>query len=230
MLIEICANSLTSARAALQGGAHRIELCEQLEIGGVTPSSALILQSVQALGSMPVFVLVRPRGGDFCYTEEEIQQMEKDILFCKANGVAGVVIGVLTEGKQVDVAVMRRLIDLARPMDITFHRAFDRAIDPFAALETIIELGVERILTSGQENTAWEGLAVLTKLVERARGRIIILPGSGINKTNIVEIVGSSGATEAHLSAKKTMPDGSWQTDLAEVKNVITRLSANDHI
>ncbi len=220
MTIEICANSLASARAAQAGGAQRIELCTRLEVGGLTPSLSEIKQAVATL-SIPVFVLVRPRAGDFCYSVDELEQMRQSIVDCKAAGAAGVVIGVLRPDHSVDTDAMRKLIALARPLAVTFHRAFDRVTKPIAALEALIKLGVDRILTSGQAPVAPQGAPLLQKLIQRAGKRLIILPGSGINARNAAALAAYTGAQELHLSAKMTLPDGQWQSDEAEVRRVV---------
>ena len=218
--IEICANSYASALAAERGGADRIELCEQLEVGGITPSAGTLQMTVQEL-SIPVFVLIRPRGGDFCYNEKELAVMEKDIAFCKSAGAAGIVCGALTEDGQLDLPLLKHLIQLSRPLSFTFHRAFEELRDPFTALEQLIDLGVDRILTSGQQATALAGVSLLEELILRARGRITILPGSGINARNVLPILQQTGAREVHLSAKKVLANGQWQSDEAEVKRVV---------
>lgn len=183
-LLEICANSLDSALHAAAGGADRIELCAELSLGGVTPSAATIRLAVQRL-NIPVFVLIRPRAGDFCYSFLELEVMAEDILFCKSAGCQGVVFGVLKADGTLDFAEMKKLVALARPMEVTFHRAFDVSAKPFEMLEELISLGVERVLTSGQQNKAIDGLPFFKKLLKRADNRIKILAGSGINAANV---------------------------------------------
>jgi len=201
MHLEICAGSLNSALAAQAGGAHRIELCDNLAEGGTTPSPGIIRQAVKLLG-IPVFVLVRPRSGDFLYSDEEFSAMKDDILFCKEAGVKGVVLGILNANGTVDLSRTAELVALARPMQITFHRAFDMVSDPFRALEDIISLGIERILTSGQQATAAEGAGLIKELINRAMGRIIIMPGSGINEVNVLTVLQETGAREIHASLR----------------------------
>jgi len=201
MIIEICANSLASALAAQKGGAQRIELCNNLMIGGTTPSPGTI-KLVRTALDIEVFVLIRPRVGDFCYSDLELQLILEDIQFCKANGMDGVVVGMLQSDATLQVEQLQKVIQAAHPMKITFHRAFDWVPNPFETMETLIELGVHRILTSGQANTAYEGRELLAQLVRRANNRIQIMPGAGINLDNVKEIVKVSGAKELHLSAK----------------------------
>ena len=197
--LEACCTSLEAVRAAKAMGARRIELCEQLEIGGVTPSEAL-MREVLSSTRLPVNVLVRPRGGDFVYTEAEIQAMLSSIHVCKRLGVNGVVIGALTPDGKVDLPLMRRLMAEAKGLSVTFHRAFDESVDPFAALEDIISLGCHRLLTSGHAPDAYAGREMLGRLVQAARGRIVILAGCGVRPGNIDAIADASGASEYHSS------------------------------
>lgn len=198
-LLEVCAGSLTSALNAQKGGADRIELCDNLNEGGTTPSPGVIIQAVKLL-RIPVFVLIRPRTGDFLYTDEEFEAMKEDIRFCKGHGAMGVVAGILMADGNVDVERMAELVNLARPMQFTFHRAFDRAADPFMALEDIISLGIERILTSGQAACAIDGADIIQQLNNLANNRIIIMPGSGITENNVSELIRKTGASEIHGS------------------------------
>jgi copper homeostasis protein len=201
MLLEICSGSLTSAVNAQKGGAHRIELCDNLSEGGTTPSPGTI-RMVKKLLDIPVFVLIRPRPGDFLYTAEEFESMKEDVLFCKGHRVEGVVLGILQADGQVDAERCAALIQLARPMQVTFHRAFDRARDPFDALEDIIHLGCERILTSGQAASAMEGSELIRELVSRAGPRISIMPGSGVSEDNVIKLVKKTGVREVHASLR----------------------------
>ena len=175
-ILEICAGSVESAIAARDGGAQRIELCAALEIGGVTPSAGLIAEARKVEG-LVLNVIIRPRGGDFLYDDYEIACMEEDIRTCKSLGVDGVVIGALTANGDIDTATCKRLIKVADGMSVTFHRAFDMCRNPQKALEELIALGCHRVLTSGQAPTAEAGIELLSKLVEQANGRIIIMPG-----------------------------------------------------
>ena len=198
--IEACCPSLESVRHAVLSDAGRIELCERLEVGGVTPSEPLIREALQAAGSVPVNVLIRPREGDFMYPEEEVNRMLESIRQCRELGVNGVVVGALKADGSVDRETMQRLMAAAGPLSVTFHRAFDEAWDLKAALEDIIGLGARRILTSGGKATAYEGRFVLRELVKQAAGRIVIMPGCGINPGNIGEIAAVTGASEYHGS------------------------------
>jgi len=202
VLIEVCANSLESALAAQAGGATRVELCSALIEGGLTPSPAAIELTRERL-RIKLHVLIRPRGGDFCYEETEFALMKRDIEFCKKSHVDGVVIGVLQPDGSVDVERMRDLITAARPLAVTFHRAFDMAADPFRSLDDIVTLGVERLLTSGQRGSAIEGKGLIAELVRRAGDRLLVMPGAGINDGNICELVTATGAREFHLSGQK---------------------------
>ena len=200
--LEICVNSIQSALAAQQGGANRIELCDNLAEGGTTPSAGMILQCRRLL-SIQVFPIIRPRGGDFLYSDEEFNVMLQDIIFCKKSGCEGVVIGILKADGSIDTERCARLIAQARPMQVTFHRAFDRCNDLAKALEEIIRLGCERILTSGAGISAEDAIPRLKKLVEQANGRISIMAGSGVNEGNISYIALKTGVRQFHSTAKK---------------------------
>ncbi len=199
--LEICANSVTSAVAAQQGGAHRVEFCQNLEMGGTTPSPGQI-RMVRRLLTIGIHVLIRPRAGDFLYNDTEFEEMKADILFCKEANCDGVVIGLLDADGQVDRKRTEELVTLAHPMHVTFHRAFDVCTEPFDALETIIACGCKRLLTSGMKDTALEGAGLIKELVERADGRIEIMPGSGINESNLADIAYLTRASAFHTSAK----------------------------
>ncbi|HXE65860.1 MAG TPA: copper homeostasis protein CutC [Rhodanobacteraceae bacterium] len=228
-ILEIAANSVASALAAEVGGAARAELCSALDIGGLTPSHAAIALAVERL-RIPVHVLIRPRAGDFVFDDTECEVMRRDIEVCKSLGCAGVVIGVLTADGDVDVTRCRGLMDVARGMSVTFHRAFDFARDPERALEAIVSLGCDRLLTSGQAADALAGAPLIRTLIERTRGRITIMPGGGIDAHNIAAIAQTTGAREFHASAKVRIADrmrhaglggmggGDWQTDAGEVR------------
>ena len=204
-IIEICANSAWSCVEAEAGGASRVELCAGIPEGGTTPSYGEI-KTAQALTSqIDINVIIRPRGGDFLYTEAEIQSMLLDIELCKQLGVHGVVFGCLTPEGDIDVPLMRRLIEAAKPLSVTCHRAFDVCRDPFAALEQLIELGCDRVLTSGQQATAEKGIPLLKQLVEKAGDRIIVMPGCGVRENNIARIEAETGAKEFHTSARSVV-------------------------
>ncbi|SFT12235.1 copper homeostasis protein CutC [Sphingobacterium wenxiniae] len=202
--LEICSNSSYSALQAQLGGASRVELCQNLENGGTTPSFGQIKRTRELL-SIGIHVLIRPRGGDFVYNEEEFEEMKRDILFCKEVGCDGVVIGVLKPDGSVDKERCKQLQELAEPMTVVFHRAFDRCKDPKQALEDVIELGFDRVLTSGLRNTAVEGKDLLKALVLQASGRIEIMPGAGVNEENIIDLLNHTGAKSIHSSAKITV-------------------------
>ena len=223
MEIEICCGSIQSAANAKAGGAVRVELCQGLIEGGTTPSPATIEFAVKELG-LQVFVLIRPRGGDFCYNELEIKTMEEDVEFCKKAGVAGIVVGFLHPDGSIDTELTRRFVKLAAPLPVTFHRAFDRCADPLKALEDVIGCGCARILTSGCKPTAMEGADMLQKLVEQSNGRITILAGSGVTPENAVALREKTSVPEIHGSCKITRPDGAWETDVEQVKMLIESL------
>ena len=206
-ILEICAGSVESAIAARDGGAQRIELCAALEIGGVTPSAGLIAEARKVEG-LTLNVIIRPRGGDFLYDDYEAACMEQDIRTCKQLGADGVVIGALTAEGDIDTALCKRLIAAADGMSVTFHRAFDMCRDPHKALEELIGIGCDRVLTSGQEATALVGVPLLKELVEQADGRIIIMPGCGVNSGNASAILQATGANEIHASARKSVGSG----------------------
>ncbi|KAH8551617.1 copper homeostasis protein cutC [Umbelopsis sp. PMI_123] len=207
-LIEICVDSADAAYAAEKSGADRIELCSSVKaLGGVTPSAGTIITTLKAV-KIPVMVIVRPRGGDFLYTDFEFESMLQDIKFIKQAGAHGVVFGILTADGKVDIDRNKRLIDTARPMKVTFHRAFDMVADPMAALYDLIQLGVDRVLTSGQQKTALGGIDLLVSLQRQAEESIIIMPGCGINQHTIQAIVRKVAPKEVHLSSLKTVNGG----------------------
>lgn len=220
---EACVDSVESSLNAQQGGADRIELCADLLEGGITPSYAMLKLVMEKL-SIPVNVLVRPRGGDFLYTNNEFEVMKKDIEFCKQIGVNGVVIGILNDDGTVDKIRTQELIEAARPMSVTFHRAFDITRNPLEALDRLIELGVERLLTSGQEADVYKGIPTLKRMVEHAGNRIVIMPGGGVTETNIKEVVEKTGVKEIHASAreriKSKMKYVNPKTSMSDSKNM----------
>ncbi len=186
---------------AQAAGAHRIELCDNPFEGGTTASYGFIKTARENL-SIELYPIIRPRGGDFLYSEIEFEVMKADIENCKSLGCDGVVIGILNADGTVDKKRCKQLVEIAHPMKVTFHRAFDRTNDPFKAMEDIISIGCERILTSGQKNLAIDGEELLNKLVKQANNRIIIMPGSGVNSDNIETLVKNINATEFHTSAR----------------------------
>ena len=204
---EICANSVASCIAAQDGGADRVELCAGIPEGGTTPSVGLIRCARESI-IIGQNVIIRPRGGDFLYSESEIREMVYDIKAAKGLGVDGLVFGCLCPDGSVDMENMRLLMEAAGDTPVTFHRAFDHTSDPLKALEDIIELGCARILTSGCRPTAAEGAPLLAQLVEKAGDRIIIMPGCGVNEGNIAETARLSGAREFHFSAREPVESG----------------------
>jgi len=203
VLLEVCANSVESALAAQQGGAARVELCENLYEGGTTPSHGDILLARKLL-HIKLYVLIRPRGGDFLYTDVEYDIITADVKHCIEAGCDGIVIGLLNADGTVDKERCSKLVQMATRMGVgvTFHRAFDMCADLNQALEDVIELGCERILTSGGKSTAIEGSRIIAELVETAAGRITIMPGSGINEHNVEDLVRFTGVREVHSSAR----------------------------
>ncbi len=199
MIVEICANSFESALAAEKGGAHRIELCTQLAVGGLTPSHQLIEKVIADL-NLPVHVLIRPRKGDFCYLEAELNTMINDIEFCKKIGCEGVVSGVLTSENKINIAATKRLINASKGMDFTFHRAFDCTENAIESLEQLIDLKIKRVLSSGQKKTALEGISLLNEMNKISNGKIEIMPGSGINIDNVCSFK-DNGFMSIHSSA-----------------------------
>lgn len=195
--IEICVDSVASAFAAERGGAQRIELCSDLLEGGITPSAGLI-ELVRAKVSIGLQVMIRPRGGDFCYDADEFEIMQRDIALAKKSGADGVVFGILDADGRVDTARSRTLVKLARPLEATFHRAFDMSADMNRSLEDVYSIGADRILTSGGEQTAMQGLNTITQLVKAADGRIAIMAGSGIQPENARRMVEESGVRNLH--------------------------------
>jgi len=206
MDIEICVFSIESCQNAQRAGAQRVELCAGLYEGGTTPSYGMIERARAILG-IQLYVMVRPRGGDFCYDNDEFELMKTDIEIAKKLGADGVVIGLLLPNGQIDVMRTTELVQLAQPMGVTFHRAFDRALEPFEALEAVIATGAERILTSGQQPFAPQGRELLAQLVEKAAGRIEIMAGAGVNAKNALSLA-ETGVAALHLTAK-TMRSGS---------------------
>lgn len=202
---EICANSAESCLAAQAGGANRVELCAGIPEGGTTPSYGEISVARQELIDTRLHIIIRPRGGDFLYSDMEIRAMLKDIDIARQLGVDGVVFGCLTADGEIDMPVMQRLMEASKGLSVTFHRAFDVCRDPQKALEQIIELGCNRILTSGQQATAEQGISLLKELQVQASGRIILLAGCGVNENNIARIAQETGIREFHFSARESI-------------------------
>ncbi|GHT10358.1 copper homeostasis protein CutC [Bacteroidia bacterium] len=241
ILLEVCADSLENALIAQSAGAYRIEFCAGLPEGGVTPSPAQIRMAREQL-YIKLYVLIRPRGGDFLYNEREFEIIRSDIHFCGENRCDGVVIGILNPDGTVDTERCRELVQIARQygMGVTFHRAFDRSYDLFQALEDIISLGCERILTSGGYDTAIEGAEILRQLIEKANSRIVIMPGSGVTPENAGELIRETGLKELHGTFRSRFPslmqyknprlnhpEGEYNllsTDAEKIKSIIKNL------
>ncbi len=202
--LEICVDNVESALEAQSAGADRVELCNNLIEGGTTPGFGTICSARNNL-TIGLNVIIRPRGGDFLYTDLEYDIMRREIENCGECGVDGIVLGILESDGAIDVERTAKLIEFARPMSATFHRAYDMCTDPVKGLEDVIVSGADRLLTSGQKNKAHEGAELISQLVRQARERIIIMPGSGINELNIVRIAGITGAKEFHLSGRKVV-------------------------
>lgn len=230
-ILEVCAGSIESISAAYKGGANRVELCSALSEDGLTPSVGMI-RYAKSLEGLKVHVLIRPRCGDFVYTEDEIKCMEEDIRICRDLDVDGVVIGALTRDSEIDIDTCKRLVEVAysdegsSKMNITFHRAFDVCRNPEDALEQIISLGCNRLLTSGQATSAEKGIPMLSKLVKQADGRIIIMPGAGVNEQNAARILDETGATEIHGSARSSRVFGRLETDSHIVNKIVENINS----
>jgi len=215
MILEVCANSYESALNAQKGGAQRIELCEDLAVGGLTPNFELSKKVISEL-NIPVFILIRPRDGDFNYSGEEFEQIKKDIILFKELGCKGIVSGILTKDNNIDISRTRELIELSKPLEFTFHRAFDEVLNPIQALHQLIKLKADRILTSGQAETAVKGLDLLKELINIAENKIIIMPGSGVNINNILEFK-KIGSKEIHGSFIKDPNNKNSISDFNEI-------------
>lgn len=197
ILVEACVDSIASSLAAERGGARRLELCDALPYGGTTPSAEMIA-ACKAAVSIPVFVMIRPRGGGFVYSDEERDVMRRDLAAARELGVDGVVIGGLCRDNTVDLDLVRMLVETARGLPVTFHRAFDLTQDFEASLESLIDAGVQRVLTSGGAATAVDGVKTLAKLVRQAGSRIVVMAGGGIREENVRTVVSMSGVREVH--------------------------------
>ncbi|MBC7774879.1 MAG: copper homeostasis protein CutC [Phycisphaerae bacterium] len=240
MKFEVCAVNIQSALAAQRAGADRIELCSALDAGGLTPSLGLIRAAIRAL-VIPVHVLVRPREGDFCYSDPELEIMLDDIRLCREAGAAGVVVGTLTEEGLLDLPKMKAMKAAAESLEVTCHRAFDFTPDPAEALEQLIEMGFGRVLSSGQSDSAFEGRLLLQKLVFQANNRIAVMPGAGINAENIKAITAISGAKDFHFTGKKKvsakggndipgLEPWHWESDEEAIRAIILAGSHNSSL
>ena len=227
---EICAVNIQSAIAAQVAGAHRIELCSALDVGGITPSPGLIRAAVEQL-QIPVNVLIRPREGDFTYDDREFNVILDDIRFCRDAGVNGVVVGALTADMELDSEQMLAMKEVAGSMEMVCHRAFDFTPDPEKALESLIHWGYQRVLSSGQKANALEGRFLLQQLVQQSAGRITVMPGAGISADNIRAIAETTLATEFHFTGKKRVSGGNqhipgldawhWESDVALIREIM---------
>lgn len=218
MLLEIACFNLQSCLIAQKAGANRIELCENYSAGGITPSEKLIADARQQL-QIDIFVMIRPREGNFVYSEFEIKEMKKQIEFCKKNNCNGVVFGILTNEGTIDTVRCKEFVEFAKPMHCTFHRAFDEIENTEQALMDIIDCGFSRVLTSGKQKTALQGATVISKLIQKANGKIIIMPGGGVRSLNISALLQATNAKEVHSAA---ILDSNETADEIEIKKLIT--------
>jgi copper homeostasis protein len=202
-VVEICLDSVESARAAQGGGADRIELCSDLRSGGITASAGLIA-TVRKDVTLRLHVLIRPRPGDFVYSQDEFEVMKRDILLARQLGANGIVLGILEESGAVDIMRTRELVELSFPLPVTFHRAFDAARDPYQALEAVHKTGAVRVLTSGGAPEAVTGAAIISRLVQQAGQSLTIMPGGGIRSSNVARILNETNAREVHTSLQPT--------------------------
>ena len=221
MIVEICCSSKASLDNAIKGGASRLELCENLRDDGLTPSNAF-LKKVLKIASIPTHILIRPRAGNFVYNVQEVNTIAAQIEMAKSMGVKGVVIGTLNKDNSLPIKVLKYMVKLAKPLDLTFHRAFDKVIQPKDSLKKIIDLGFDRILTSGQESTANSGFKLLIELQKIADDQLVIMPGGGINDQNC-NLFFQAGFKEIHLSAKgsEKTADGEPVSDLTTIEKVV---------
>lgn len=222
-LLEICVETVEAAVAAARSGADRIEFCEDLSVGGVTPSTEL-LRAVRGAVKIPVHSMVRPRGGDFCYSDEEFRRMKEEIRAAQSHGMNGIVLGILTEQSEIDGQRTGELVELAKPLPVTFHRAFDETPELFAALEAVIATGAARILTSGGAGDAVEGGDKLAKLVRTADRRIVVMPGGGIRPENLATVLDATRACEfhsglSHLGRQRCLAQ--FEAAVANMKNIL---------
>lgn len=226
-MLEICVDDPEGLAAALEGGADRIELCSSLDSGGLTPTAGLIAQA--ALAPVPVYAMIRPRAGNFCFSALETEAMLQEIDAMRKAGLVGVVLGASTQDNRLDIALLQRLTARAEGMGLTLHRAFDLVPEPFEALEQAIDLGFERILTSGQQLKAIDGVDLLQQLVQRAAGRISIMPGSGVNVENARKILQVTGVHEIHSSGRISQPNPDVRSvELGFASPVFSQTSASN--
>ena len=228
-VLEISVETVEAALAAESGGADRVELCGDLSAGGVTPGAAL-LRAVRAQVRIPIFSMIRPRAGDFVYSAAEFAEMKRSIIGAKESGMDGVVLGILTKDHRVDVRRTEELVEFAKPLPVTYHRAFDESADLHRALEDVIQSGAKRILTSGGAKSALEGAAVLAELIEAAGDRIVIVPGAGISALNIEQVARQTGALEFHSGLGAALPYGSedykkFEAEVRKLAEAVGRLT-----
>ena len=216
---------MQSVAAAAEGGARRIELCSALSLDGLTPSMGMIRIVKERFPQLTLHVLIRPREGNFVYNDVELATMQSDIIECRKAGADSIVVGALTPEGDIDLAAMQRLMEAADTLPVTFHRAFDVCRHPEEALEQVIALGCRRILTSGQQPTAEQGIPLLHRLNQQADGRIILMPGGGVNATNAPLILQQTGCQEIHASASSLQPNGLKDTDPQKVQAILEALS-----
>lgn len=219
MVIEICCSSISSVKNAINYGANRIELCQDLRNDGITPSKRLLNSAIK-ISTKPINVLIRPRIGDFFYNSEDIKLIEYEIKQIKSLPINGIVIGILNRENDLPINVLKKLVQIIKPLDLTFHRAFDIVNNPIKSMNTLIDIGFDRILTSGQSDTAEKGLKMLLELKEKANGKISIMPGGGINENNC-HIFLKNGFNEIHLSAKKKKKENEPIADPEIIKKVV---------
>lgn len=220
MLLEVACFNLESCLIAEQAGAQRIELCENYSVGGITPNEELILKA-KVLLKIDLFVMIRPRQGNFNYTDIEFEEMKSQIEFCKEENCDGVVFGILTDENKIDLERCKELVNLAKPMPCTFHRAFDKVQNAEEALENVIACGFSRILTSGKQKTAVQGAEKIQQLIGQAKGRIVIMPGGGIRSTNVSQLMNKTNASEFHTAA---ITQNSQNADPSEIQKIISQL------
>lgn len=235
MKLEICANSYQSAINAQKAGADRIELCSELSVGGITPSYGLLKKISEEI-TIPIHVLIRPRSGNFCYSDDEFNIMKENITLCKELGFNGIVSGVLHTDNSIDIARTKEILELSKPLSFTFHRAFDCVTNPEESLQQLIKLSVDRILTAGLEEKAEDGIDVLIELQKIAKNKLIILPGSGINAKNVV-LFKEAGFKEIHTSASKIIAQKNKNSyfenypqtvsDVAIIKEILKAIGKN---
>lgn len=228
MVLEVAVFNISSAIMAEKAGADRIELCENPEEGGTTPSYGTLRMAVEKIG-VPVFPMIRPRGGDFLYNEENFEVIKHDVILCKDLGFPGAVLGLLKKDGFIDKDRTKKLVELSYPLEITFHRAFDRSISPFRALDDLIDCGCTRILTSGQQPTALEGLALIKQLIQVSDNRITILPGCGVRSETLPKLI-EIGAKEFHSSARILSPSTMEFTSFNMNENLQNLLADNEEI